>query len=165
MLLAITAAILLALPFALAWFFRRKTEHLKFADEAWGSVEMHANQLLQDKTLDPEIGDFVEFLVLNVGDGKLTRIGLSALLFRPKVKTNGKSFKDRMTDGQHYHFTRFVVDALLYDSLRTSFSGAILRRLVYWLVGTAQDEKIGISDIQIKPFTNAAARAYHQAAC
>lgn len=161
------AIIILALPFVASWAYRKAERRLAFADEAWGSLEYHANQLLQDRTIPPRVGDFVEFVVGRVGDGMMTRTFLVSIFVRGKGNGSSKLLEDlrSLSSGQDQHFNRFVIDSILYDSLRTSVSGALLRRILYWLVVTARDEKAPINDAQAFPIAKAASRAYRGADC
>lgn len=157
----------LASPFIAAWSYRKATLRLVFADEAWGSLEYHANQLLQDRTIPPGVGDFVEFVAGRVGDGMMTRTFLMNILVRRKNHGDSRLSDDlnALTSGQDQHFNRFMIDAILYDSLRTAVSGAVLRRILYWLVVTAKDENTAINDAQAFPIAKAASRAYRVPDC
>ena len=157
------AALILAAPFGLAFFISRNTSHLKMADMVWGRLEEHAHALLQDKTLPSLVGDLVEEVVNHTGDGSLTRSFLLSLLFRPRSSESAiSSAVDDLHEGQRSQFMRFVIMAILYDSLKTSFSGILLRRIVlYWLVPTAKDQKAPVNSSQVGPIARAAGRAYH----
>ncbi|WP_324694620.1 hypothetical protein [Novosphingobium sp. RL4] len=159
------AAIVLAAPFAAAWYFRRAASRLRLADAVWGSLEYHANQLLQDKTVPVVVGDFVEFVVCRAGDGMMTRTFLAGLMSRPRADrdTALAQAMHALSRGQDQQFNRFVIDALLYDSLRTAVSGFIVRRALYWLVTTAKDEKLPVNDAQAYPIARAANKAYGRA--
>lgn len=159
--IAIAAAIL-CVPFVMAWYYRKATKRLIVADQAWGSLEYHANQLLQDKTLPPIVGDFVEFVVERTGDGTMTRTFLYSLFIRTKADREAPfaTAVANLNDGQDKHFNRFVIDALFYDSLRTFLSGWLVRRMIYWLATTAADEHVPVNDAQTMPIAKAASRAY-----
>lgn len=168
MVVVVALAAALALPFVLAWNYRHATKRLVLADQAWGSLEQHAHALLNDRHLNPRVGDFVERVLLEVGNGALTRSFLLFVVFRPKPKDGTPSdlvlaFRS-MEPGQEKQLSHFMVDAIFYDSLRTTVSGAILRRAVlYWLEATARDETAPVSRPQIKPITFAANRAFRAA--
>lgn len=160
------AAAILAIPFLANVHYRNAIVRVKFADEVWGSLEQHARVLLEDRTLSPRLGDLIEKAISHAGDGQLTRDLLYSIVVRKKAQTvdDLSNEIDRLTDGQRYQFTRFLVDAVLYDSLRTIISGSILRRIVmYWLESTARDDQVSISRTQISPMINAAGKAYHLA--
>jgi hypothetical protein len=167
--IVIAIAMAITVPFVVALHYRRSAKRLVVADKAWGSLEYHAHTLLQDKTLDPTIGDFVEGVVNRVGDGYLTRSFLAFLVMRPRAvspETSIGSAFNRLESGQRVQFYRFMVDAIYYDSLRTAFSGAILRRLaLYWLESTAKDEASTVSESQVKPIAAAAGRAFGLSPC
>lgn len=166
MLILIVGAMIVASPFFAAYLLRRSTNHLKVADRAWGSLENHAHALLQDKTLDPTVGDFVESILLKIGNGSLTRSFLCSLLVTRRIRKAHADPEFRnvimgLELGQRKQLFRFMIDAIFFDSLRTYISGPILRRLVlYWLDSTARDEQALVSEQQVGPITNAARWAF-----
>lgn len=152
----------ICLPFVVARWLKRDIRRIEFADEAWGSVEKHATQLLGDKSLNPDIGDLVEMILKRAGNGWMTRSFLFFLVVRPKPHKSAAGGFDAafkaMTDGQRHHFLRFTIDALLFDSLRAGLIGVILRRILYWLANTAQNEKEPIALSQVEPIARMADR-------
>lgn len=164
----IAAALAIILPFAVAWQIRRATARLELADRAWGSLEKHAHVLMEDRHLNPVIGDFVERVINKVGDGSLTRGFLFFIVFRPQSKqpTNHewREAVSGLEAGQEKQFLHFMVDAIFYDSLRTVVSGSLLRRIVlYWLEATASDDDAPVSREQVKPITFAANQTFKPA--
>lgn len=159
------AAVILAAPFFVSWWVRRSTVRLVLADRVWGNLESSAQVLLEDKNLNPILGDLVEALSHRTGDGSLTRALLISVVFkRSHTEDKVAAAINELSDGQARQFMRFAVYAIFYDSLRTSISGGILRRVVmYWLENTAKDSKASVSSSQVMPIAVAAERAYHLA--
>lgn len=155
------AALIIGAPFAWAWWLGHEASRLRYADKVWGDVEYEARILLEDRTLPPVIGDLVEFLIMHVGTGKLTRNFAFSLFKRVKARQPDAIHAAiyGMEDGQHTHFLRLMMLALLYDSLRAGIVGAVMRRfVVYWLNATMVDRKSVVSDAQAEPIIRAAER-------
>ena len=159
----IIIALALVAPFLASWLVARSSDRLRFADEVWGSFESHARILLEDRTLSPFVGDFVERVVMNIGNGRFTRRFLFSILLRPlgirigAGKTDMHVAIDSLEEGQRKQMFRFMIDAMLYDTLRTAISGAVLRTIVlYWLVAVAKDESTPVSEPQVTPMFAAA---------
>lgn len=158
--LLLIAALIIASPFILRVHFQASRKRLARAQRAWEMVEQAAHPLLEDRRLNPEIGDLVEFVVNRVGDGSLTRTFLVAIIFK---RLNGGSDKvtRSMNTEQERQFMRLMVAALFYDSLRTTFSGSIIRRVLYWLASTATDKNAPVTKSQVAPVVSAAGRLCH----
>ncbi|ALC12457.1 hypothetical protein [Sphingopyxis sp. 113P3] len=153
------AAIIAAIigPYVIAWNFRRAKARLAYAEKIWDNVEQSARVLLEDRHLDPRIGDFIDFVVGELGSGRMTRIALKAVL-HPKKSPRPMP---ELTGGQGVQFGRFMLSALLFDSLHTTFSGFILRRWLYWLTTTVGDKKAVVTEPQVAPVVEAADRMWH----
>lgn len=165
MIFVIVAGLILAAPFLVATYLRRATKNLNYADHAWGLMEQHAHVLMEDRRLDPAVGDLVERVVLSVGDGKLTRNFLFSFVFRQRADTHGtRHLRDaimNMNSNQAEQFSRLLITALFFDSLNAPIAGAILRRLIYWLASTANDKSAPISQYEVEPVVAAAGRMCH----
>lgn len=162
--LVITIAVsILAAPFILKWHLTRRIKGLRLADRVWGSLEQHAHALMQDKTLPPVVGDSIEMVIHHAGNGSLTRSFLVAQVLRMRASEKNElaAAVRRLNRGQTIQIRRFLLDALLYDSLRTTVSGAIVRHLNWWILPTARDESQPVSEPQALPIAAAAERAYH----
>jgi hypothetical protein len=159
----LVAIAILAAPFVGAAYLRWSTARMRAAGIVWGNLESHASALMNDKTLNPFIGDLVESMFLRAGDGAMTRMFLFSLVFRRKLDAGQvASAVEALNQGQQKQLVRFAIYAILYDSLRTGLSGAFLRRIVlYWLLPTAQDKTVPVNSPQVAPIVDAASRAYH----
>lgn len=160
-LLLIFAALAMAAALVTPPLVRKSTSHLKSAHHAWDMLQHHASVLLEDRHLDPKIGDLVEFVVGTVGDGKLTRAMLNSILFRCRRSASSDEMYSKLSGGQEKQFQHFLVSALLYDSLRTFVPGIILRRLLYWLASTAGDSRAQVGRPQVAPVASLADRLCH----
>lgn len=160
---ALAAVAVVAAPFVLRIHLVASRKRLRSAGRAWDMLERPARVLLEDRHLDPEVGNLVEWIVTHIGDGRLTRSFLFSLAFRRMWA--GKSMKpdvlERMNKEQEQQFLRLVVAALFYDSLRTTLSGSILRRVLYWLAATVKDRHAPVTRSQAAPVVKAADRMCH----
>lgn len=165
MIFIIVTALFLGLPFAAKSYLIVSEKYLRRAHKAWAGFEQHARVLLEDKRLNPKIGDFVEFLALNVGNGSLTRSLLVSIIFRKTGRSKSNPEMDEamqsLNGEQRIQFYRTIVSAVFYDSLRTPLFGSILRRILYWLAATAEDKSAQISRYEIDPAVAAAGRLCH----
>lgn len=165
MMYIIVAALLLTAPFVAKRYWVSAKANLELAHKAWDRVEQHAHVLLEDRRLDPQVGDLVEFVVTHVGDGALTRKFLITVLLRRGNRsaqdaemTNALS---SMNEGQSEQFSRLLVSALFYDSLRAPVAGAVLRRVIYWLAPTATDKSVPVNRHEVAPVLAAAGKLCH----
>lgn len=166
MMYVIVAALLLAAPFLAKWYWTSSKAYLQRAHKAWERVEQHAHVLLEDKRLNPKVGDMVEFVVTHVGDGALTRTFLLTVLLRGGGNQSPRDSEMNtavasMNEGQSEQFARLLVSALFYDSLRAPVSGAILRRVIYWLAPTATDKSAPVNKHEVAPVVTAAGKLCH----
>lgn len=160
MVILIIAAVILAAPFVIRWYLRLATRSAVHAQEAWPLMERHAHVLLEDRRLDPRIGDLVETVALHVGDGRLTRSFLINILFWRKRRPDAHltAVLTALNGEQEKQFLHFLVAALFFDSLTAPISGMLLRKLIYWLAATAKDRSAPVSRSQVEPVMSAAGR-------
>lgn len=165
MMYVIVAALLLTAPFLAKRYWISARANLESAHKAWERVEQHAHVLLEDRRLDSRVGDLVEFIVTHVGDGALTRKFLvTVLLRRGNRGAQGSEMTDAlssMNEGQGEQFSRLLVSALFYDSLRAPIAGAVLRRVIYWLAPTATDKTAPVNRHEVAPVLTAAGKLCH----
>lgn len=163
--LAIIGLLFIAAPFVARSYLRRSTLRLAKAHGAWGVAEQHARVLLEDRHLHPAVGDFVEFTANRVGDGELTRTFLRSVLLKQRankaVRDDAAELFSSLNREQEQQFFRFMVAAMFYDSLRTGVSGALLRRLLYWMAGTTADRTAPVNQSQVQPMVYAADKLCH----
>ena len=116
--------------------------------------------LLEDRRLNPIVGDLVEALVCHAGDGRLTRFFLASVVLRRGRKADHRvsAAIGSLHPDQEKQFLHFLVAVLFFDSLTTPVTGAILRRVVYWLAATAKDRSAPVSRVQVEPAMSAAGR-------
>ena len=148
------AALILAAPFAVGWLLRKRNRNTGFAETLWPLVERQAHVLLEDKRLNPTVGDCVEMVVRHLGGGKFARIALRAALHKAKTVRPEEDLRAAvatLNPQQHETFLRFIVTALYFDSHNSLIAGTIVRRWLYWLADTAQDKSAPISDYEVEP--------------
>jgi hypothetical protein len=151
------AAIMLTSPFLAAWYFRAAKRRMVSAVVAWEHTERHARVLLEDRHLDSKAGDMVEMIVKWSGKRILTVVTLWTMLFSSKKSGTGPLF-DTINAQQSDQMVRFMLGAILYDSYRTPFVGALLRHRIMWLVRTATDKTVPVDREQAAPLVKAANR-------
>lgn len=162
MLLLIVAILAPLVALGTAALLRGSTARLREAGHIWALVEHHAFVLLEDRTLDPEIGDLVEFIVHHAGSGRLTRAMVVNLLSPRKRRPNATDMLfSKLRPAQEKQFQHLLAAALFYDSLRTLFSGPVIRRLLYWLASTVNDTRTPVSRPQVAPVASIADRMCH----
>lgn len=149
----------LVLPPAMAWHWRRSKARLAWAEEIWVNVEQSARVLLEDRQLDPRVGDFIEFVIDELGNGTLTRTALRSMFVRPPVRE--PELYSSLEGGREVQFSRFMLSSILYDSLQTTLSGIILRRWMYWLSMTVRDKRAVVTEPQVAPVVDAADKMWH----
>lgn len=158
--MVIIAALILAAPFVAGAYLRLASRSAARAQDAWRLVERHARVLLEDRRLDPDIGDLVEVVVDHAGDGRLTRSFLGSLIFRRRRRPDAdlSAAMSSLNAEQENQFLHFLVAALFFDSLTSPILGAVLRRIMYWLAATANDRSAPVSRVQVEPVMSAAGR-------
>lgn len=163
--LLILGALIVAAPFVVASHQRRAASRLRSAHRAWDAVEKYGRVLLEDRHLDPELGDFVEFIIKKTGSGAMTRMFLGALVLPRALQSSEDSELSRLlaaaSQEQEQNLYRLMVAAMLYDSLRTAFSGVLLRRVIYWMSAAATDKTVPVSRAQVQPMVSSADRLCH----
>jgi hypothetical protein len=157
--IAVAAVGILIAPFVFASHLRASTTRIKQAGAVWESVERAARELLEDRTLAPEVGDFVEFILSHTGSGKLTRAAIIAM-FSSYGSGNSKLLH-MVNEGQQVQLIRFMLASLMFDSLHTTFSGLVVRKWLYWLAATVKDRQVPVTEPQVEPVARAADRIWH----
>ena len=158
--IVVIAALIVAVPFILGGYLRFANRSLAHAATAWALVERHAHVLLEDRRLNPLVGDLVEALVRHAGDGRLTRSFLMTVLLRRPRRTDAdmSTAIGSLNPDQEKQFLHLLVTVVFYDSLTTPIAGVALRRVVYWLAATAEDRSAPVSRGQVEPAMAAAGR-------
>lgn len=163
--LMLIGALIIAAPFVLTRYHRRAANRLRHASSAWDTTEKYGRVLLEDRHLDPEVGDFVEFTLNKAGSGTMTRILLAAIFSPWRSRTDdANNLFVKLSREQEQQLYRFIVAAMFYDSFRTIFSGSLLRRILYWMAATAADKTVPVSRAQVQPMFSAADRLCHSEA-
>jgi len=163
--LVLLSLLIIVAPYVARAHYVRSAKRLQKAEGAWLSVERHARVLLEDRQLPSEMGNFIEWTLGRIGDGSLTRTFLRSLLLRKRAsEETDQEFAahfSALSKEQEQQFLRFMIASMFYDSLRTSVSGSVLRRLLYWLASTVGDRQAPVSQPQVKPIMRAAETLCH----
>lgn len=124
-------------------YVRRASRYLSSSNAPWDRLYAAAKEVISDETMPQQAAAFAAASVLCAGCGCVTR-GILFDAFTGRLGRRGRRGKPepRMTQAQRALFSRVVINAIYYDSLRAPFSGFLLRRLVMpWIHEASENPK------------------------
>lgn len=123
--------VLIAL-YAFASFYVRNASKLLVRSKApWERLHHAAEEVISDPNMPQSAAAFAAAAVLCAGCGCITRqLLIDAFTGRLRRSVGPKPQQRQMTAKQTQMFSRVVVNAIYYDSLRAPLSGFVLRRLI-----------------------------------
>jgi hypothetical protein len=122
-------AFLIAAYWMTSRYFRTARRNLEMSSAPWDRLYSAAKEVISDADMPQSAAAFAAAAVVCAGCGCVTRgILLDALTGR--LERRPARSKPPMTREQKEVFSRVVVNALYYDSLRAPVSGFLMRSLV-----------------------------------
>jgi hypothetical protein len=123
--------VLVALYGLASFYFRNAGKLLARSKAPWDRLHHAAEEAISDPDMPQPAAAFAAAAVLCAGCGCITRqLLIDAFTGRLRRSVGPKPQQDQMTPEQAQLFSRVVVNAIYYDSLRAPVSGFFLRRLI-----------------------------------